>query len=106
MMVEQPFFLRLPQVLTIIPVSKSTWWAGIRSGKYPRPVKLSERTSAWRRNDIVALCERLSGNGETPPIESHPESVSSSAAVVPKIRTSAVRRLRGLDRRTEPVSLA
>ncbi len=104
MMGEEPFFLRLPQVLKIIPVSKSTWWGGIRSGKYPRPVKLSERTSAWRRSDIVALCERLSGNGETPLIESHPESASSSA--MPKIRSSAVRRLRGLGRRTQPVSLA
>jgi prophage regulatory protein len=61
-MSEEPIFLRLPQVLEIIPVSKSTWWGGIRCGKYPRPVKLSERTSAWRRSDILALCERLSGN--------------------------------------------
>jgi prophage regulatory protein len=54
-------FLRLPQVLQIFPVSKSTWWAGIRAGKFPKPVKLSERTSAWRRSDIEALCSRLSG---------------------------------------------
>jgi len=63
-MSEQAVFLRLPQVLEIIPVSKSSWWAGIRGGKFPRPVKLSKRTSAWRRSDIDALCERLSaGNG-------------------------------------------
>jgi predicted DNA-binding transcriptional regulator AlpA len=61
-MPEEPFFLRLPAVLQIIPVSKSTWWAGIRAGKFPKPVKLTERTSAWKRGDIVALCERLSGN--------------------------------------------
>ena len=54
-------FLRLPQVLEIFPVSKSTWWQGIRSGKYPKPVKLSERTSAWRESDIDALCDRLKG---------------------------------------------
>jgi prophage regulatory protein len=54
-------FLRLPQVLEIIPISKSTWWAGIRSGKFPKPVKLTERTSAWRRKDIEDLCVRLSG---------------------------------------------
>ena len=60
-MSEEPFFLRLPHVLRIIPVSKSTWWEGIRCGKFPRPVKLSERTSAWRRSDIEALCDRLSG---------------------------------------------
>ncbi len=54
-------FLRLPQVLAMIPVSKSTWWAGIRAGKFPKPVKLTERTSAWRRKDIEDLCLRLSG---------------------------------------------
>lgn len=52
-------FLRLPQVLKRIPVSKSTWWAGIREGKYPKPIKLSERTSAWRESDIDDLIDRL-----------------------------------------------
>lgn len=56
-------FLRLPQVLEIIPVSKSTWWSGIREGKYPKPIKLSERTSAWLQADIDALCERLAAAG-------------------------------------------
>jgi predicted DNA-binding transcriptional regulator AlpA len=51
-------FLRLPQVLKRYPVSKSTWWKGIREGKYPKPVKLSERTSAWRESDIDALCNQ------------------------------------------------
>jgi len=60
-MSEAPYFLRLPEVLKIIPVSKSTWWEGVRCGKYPRPVKLSKRTSAWRRSDVLALCDLLSG---------------------------------------------
>lgn len=59
----EPGFFRLPEVLKIIPVSKSTWWAGIKKGMYPAPVKLSVRTSAWRRNDILELCERLSKAG-------------------------------------------
>jgi prophage regulatory protein len=58
-------FLRLPQVLEIIPVSKSTWWAGIRDGKFPKAVKLTKRTSAWRRKDIEDLCVRLSGADES-----------------------------------------
>jgi prophage regulatory protein len=62
-MAEEPFFLRLRQVLEVIPVSKSTWWAGVRDGKFPQPVKLSERGTAWRRTDIDALCARLSGEG-------------------------------------------
>lgn len=52
-------FMRLPQVLEILPVSKSTWWKGIRDGRFPKPVKLSERTSAWSRADIDALCDQF-----------------------------------------------
>ncbi len=51
-------FLRLPQVLERFPVSKSTWWAGIRKGIFPRGIKLSPRTTAWREADIDALCNR------------------------------------------------
>lgn len=44
----------------IIPVSRSAWYAGIKDGRYPKPVKLSEQTSAWRSTDIDALVEKLS----------------------------------------------
>lgn len=60
-------FLRLPQIIgdpkadppipPIIPVSKSTWWAGVRSGRYPASVKLSARVTAWRVADILKLTE-------------------------------------------------
>ncbi len=50
-------FLRLPQVLALIPVSKSAWWVGIKEGRFPAPVKLSARTTAWRAEDISALIE-------------------------------------------------
>lgn len=53
-------FLRLPQVLTIFPIGRSSWWAGIRTGKYPAPVKLGPRTTAWRAEDIRALIIELS----------------------------------------------
>jgi len=52
-------FLRLKDVLKIYPVSKSTWWAGVKSGKFPASVKLSERTTAWRLSDIKKLIEKL-----------------------------------------------
>ncbi len=48
-------YARLPQVLAVIPVSKSTWWAGIKAGKFPAPVKLGPRTTAWRVSEIRAL---------------------------------------------------
>ena len=47
--------LRLPQVLHIIPVSASTWWAGCREGRFPQPVHLSKRVTAWRESDIQRL---------------------------------------------------
>jgi len=37
-----------------IPVSKSTWWAGVKSGRYPAAVKLGPRTTAWRVGDLRA----------------------------------------------------
>lgn len=53
-------FLRLPQVLAIIPISRSAWWQGCKSGRYPKPIKLGPRTTVWRSADIAALVERLS----------------------------------------------
>lgn len=50
-------YLRLPQVLAVFPVSKSSWWAGVKRGTYPQPVKLGPRTTAWRAADVRALCE-------------------------------------------------
>ena len=47
-----------PPIPPVIPVSKSTWWAGVASGRYPKPVKtLGLRITAWRVEDIVALIE-------------------------------------------------
>ena len=54
-------FLRLPQVLAIYPVSKSTWYAGVKSGRFPSPVKLGQRCTAWRSIDIAALIEKTGG---------------------------------------------
>jgi prophage regulatory protein len=64
-------YLRLPQIVgkpatndapaipALIPVSKSTWWAGVRAGRFPKPVKLGERITAWRVEDIRALIEQV-----------------------------------------------
>ena len=51
-------FVRLSSILAPagpIPVSKSTWWVGIKRGRYPKPVKLGPRITAWRVEDIRAL---------------------------------------------------
>jgi len=59
-------FMRLPEVLKLIPVCKASWWNGCRSGRYPKPVKLGPRTTAWRTIDIINLVEKLQAgkNGE------------------------------------------
>lgn len=58
-------FLRLPQIIgnpkanppipAIIPIKKSTWWAGVKSGRFPKSVKLGTRVTVWRVEDIRAL---------------------------------------------------
>jgi len=48
-----------PPIPAIIPVSKSTWWAGVKTGRYPQSVKLSERCTAWKIEDIRALIEKM-----------------------------------------------
>lgn len=50
-------FLRLPQVLTLIPISRSSWWDGIKKGKYPQGIKLGSRTTVWRAEDIRTLID-------------------------------------------------
>lgn len=52
-------FLRLPQVLAIIPISKSAWWEGCRTGRYPKPIKLGPRTTVWRAEDIAEFINQI-----------------------------------------------
>jgi predicted DNA-binding transcriptional regulator AlpA len=60
----QTGFVRLPQILAHIPVGRSTWWANVKSGKFPAPVKsLGVNITAWRAEDIHALIAALSNEG-------------------------------------------
>lgn len=45
-------FLRQAQVLAFVPISKSTLWRRVQAGTFPQPVKLSERVTVWRAEDI------------------------------------------------------
>ena len=58
-------FMRLPQILQLIPISKSAWWQGCRDGRVPKPVKLGPKTTAWRVEDIAALIERIGSSNRT-----------------------------------------
>ncbi len=48
-------FVRLPQVLAVIPISRATWWAWCKNGKAPAPKKIGPNITAWRAEDIHAL---------------------------------------------------
>lgn len=63
-------FVRLPQIIgdpkaeppipAIIPVKKSCWWDGVKSGRFPKPVKIGNgRSTFWRVEDIRALIESV-----------------------------------------------
>ena len=58
-------FLRLNQILgnpkanppipPIIPISRSSWWVGVKKKIYPQPVKLSDKVTVWHVEDILEL---------------------------------------------------
>ena len=69
MQIPEKGFLRLPQIIgnrkatppipAIIPVSKSTWWQGVKDGRSPQPVRtLGQRITVWRVEDIRKLIEQ------------------------------------------------
>jgi len=52
-----------PPIPPVIPVGKSTWWKGVKTGRYPRPVKLAPNITAWRVEDIRMLIQNISNQG-------------------------------------------
>jgi len=60
-------YLRLSQIIgkpkadpplpAIIPISKSSWWQGVKEGRFPQPIKLGPRTTVWRVEDIRQLID-------------------------------------------------
>ena len=51
-----------PPVPAIYPISKSSWWEGVRSGRFPKPVKLGPNTTAWHVEDIRTLIEQVASS--------------------------------------------
>ncbi|NDV24430.1 AlpA family transcriptional regulator [Desulfovibrio sp. JC022] len=52
-------FLRLEQVLQFIPLSRSAWWQGVKDERFPKPYKLTPKSTAWKAEDIRALIDEL-----------------------------------------------
>jgi prophage regulatory protein len=53
-------FLRISQILRLIPIGKSTWWAWVACGKAPSPVKLGDKTTVWLASDVYNLINNYS----------------------------------------------
>lgn len=51
--------LRLREVLNRVPISRSSWWEGCRTGRFPQPIKIGPRTTVWRAEDIDAFIDSL-----------------------------------------------
>ena len=47
-----------------VPVSRATWYAWIKKGHAPAPVKIGPRASAWRVEDVRTFVEKLSDGGK------------------------------------------
>lgn len=52
-------YIRLPDILKVIPVCRSVWYKGVKENRYPQPIQISERCVAWRAEDIHALIAKL-----------------------------------------------
>lgn len=52
-------YMRISDVLRYIPVSKTTWWNGVKSGRFPKSVKLGAGITMWRVEDIIDLIEKV-----------------------------------------------
>lgn len=44
-----------PSTPGLIPIGHATWWRGVKSGRFPQPIKLGDRITLWRVEDIREL---------------------------------------------------
>jgi prophage regulatory protein len=65
-------FVRLHQIIGcrkrgtpgVLPIGRTSFLNGVKSGKYPKPIKLGERSVAWRVEDIRALVNSISAQNQ------------------------------------------
>ena len=70
--IASPAYLRVSDITRnprtgntgLIPVSDSTWWAWVKSGRAPAPIKLSAGVTVWRSTDVTAFAESLAGSAQ------------------------------------------
>jgi predicted DNA-binding transcriptional regulator AlpA len=101
-------FLRLASILAPrgpIPVSKSTWWAGVKSGRFPKPVKLGPRITAWRVEEIRALIDYSPLDQEGRPTGFHRTPSALDPWRRPRLLSETAARSRAAQMRTSAVLL-
>jgi len=76
----------VPPIPPLIPICKSAWWEGVRTGRFPRPVKIGPRTTAWPIEAIRALIERLN---DTASSSDEPEAVEGVEVRAPPVPIEA-----------------
>ncbi len=57
------FDISYPQVLHVLGIGKTTFWEGIKTGRFPAPVKLGPRPAVWRVEGIRNPISRISVGG-------------------------------------------
>lgn len=60
---SQSAYIRLPEILNLLPIGRSTWWLWVATGKAPKGIKLGAKTTAWKLSDIQKLLDDLSKEG-------------------------------------------
>lgn len=58
---ELEALLTLDMVLEVIPISRELWWSGVKSGRFPAPIRLSPRKPLWCTSEIGLLVSGLRG---------------------------------------------
>lgn len=51
--------LRLKDVLAVYPISRTSWYEGVKMGLYPQPLRLGKKTVAWNAQEIEAAIHAL-----------------------------------------------
>jgi prophage regulatory protein len=59
-------FYRLSQLKQQLSVSRSSIWAWVKEGSFPKPIKLGKNCTAWNAEDVHAWVEKrtLLSSGE------------------------------------------
>jgi prophage regulatory protein len=61
---DNNIYLRLPQILDLIPIGKSTWYSWVKKGIAPQPIRFGLRCSMWRHTDIMEFIEEYANKRE------------------------------------------